>query len=311
MTAIVGIINKKGVAIAADSASTLKKKIINSGNKMLRLSNGIDAAVMIVNNSSLAQIPWEVIIRWYRRESGETKYDSLQDCIGSFIEFVNNKVLSRDDIPDERCLFDEEVTTNLVFAGYGAKDVMPTMCELYIYGIAHRKLLSKPGIGYRLSSSDHEATIYAQGQPEIIKSYIHGVIDGHIDRLIEGHINIFRDAAVNLSYEYLPTENALSFDHDSLPNIKKKLESVINQCKKESEEEWLNAVKNYSIQEMASLAENFIKATELRKKIMNEEEQVGGLIDLAIITKNDGFQWLNRKSWYDPSRGGQYGKFGI
>ena len=311
MTAIVGIINKKGVAIAADSASTLKKKIINSGNKMLRLSNGIDAAVMIVNNSSLAQIPWEVIIRWYRKESGEAKYDSLQDCIGSFIEFVNNKVLSRDDIPDERCLFDEEVTTNLVFAGYGVKDVMPTMCELYIYGIAHRKLLSKPGKGYTLSSSDHEATIYAQGQPEIIKSYIHGVIDGHIDRLIEGHINIFRDAAVNLSYEYLPTENALSFDHDALPNIKKKLESVINQCKKESEEEWLNAVKNYSIQEMASLAENFIKATELRKKIMNEEEQVGGLIDLAVITKNDGFQWLNRKSWYDPSRGGQYGKFGI
>ena len=311
MTAIVGIINKKGVAIAADSASTLKKKIINSGNKMLRLSNGIDAAVMIVNNSSLAQIPWEVIIRWYRKESGETKYDSLQDCIGSFIEFVNNKVLSRDDIPDERCLFDEEVTTNLVFAGYGVKDVMPTMCELYIYGIDHRKLMSKPEKGYRLSSSDHEATIYAQGQPEIIKSYIHGVIDGHIDRLIEGHIKIFRDAAADLPYEYLPTENALSFDHDALPNIKINLESVINQCKKESEEEWLNAVKNYSIQEMASLAENFIKATELRKKIMNEEEQVGGLIDLAIITKNDGFQWLNRKSWYDPSRGGQYGKFGI
>ena len=45
--------------------------------------------------------------------------------------------------------------------------------------------------------------------------------------------------------------------------------------------------------------------------MMAEEEQVGGLIDLAIITKNDGFQWLNRKSWYEPSRGGQYGKFGI
>ena len=60
-----------------------------------------------------------------------------------------------------------------------------------------------------------------------------------------------------------------------------------------------------------SLAENLIKATELRKKIMNEAEEVGGLIDLAVITKNDGFQWLNRKSWYDPSRGGQYGRFGI
>lgn len=33
MTAIVGILNKKGVAIAADSASTTKKKIINLATK--------------------------------------------------------------------------------------------------------------------------------------------------------------------------------------------------------------------------------------------------------------------------------------
>ena len=79
----------------------------------------------------------------------------------------------------------------------------------------------------------------------------------------------------------------------------------------ESEQDWLEAIKGYNLQKMASLAENLIKATELRKKIMNEAEEVGGLIDLAVITKNDGFQWLNRKSWYDPSRGGQYGKFGI
>ena len=79
----------------------------------------------------------------------------------------------------------------------------------------------------------------------------------------------------------------------------------------ESENEWLEAIKGYNLQEMASLAENLIKATEIHKKIIGDAEEVGGLIDLAIITKNDGFQWLNRKSWYEPSKGGQYGKFGI
>ena len=82
-------------------------------------------------------------------------------------------------------------------------------------------------------------------------------------------------------------------------------------CKKESEEDWLKAIKNYSLQEMASLAETLIKATELHRNIMFKEETVGGLIDLAVITREDGFQWLNRKSWYEPSKGGQYGKFGI
>jgi hypothetical protein len=62
---------------------------------------------------------------------------------------------------------------------------------------------------------------------------------------------------------------------------------------------------------MACLAENLIKATELHRKITFRQEEVGGLIDLAVITREDGFQWLNRKSWYEPSKGGQYGKFGI
>ena len=70
-------------------------------------------------------------------------------------------------------------------------------------------------------------------------------------------------------------------------------------------------VKGYNLQEMACLAENLIKATELHRKITFQQESVGGVIDLAVITKNDGFQWLNRKSWYEPSKGGQYGKFGI
>ena len=313
MTAIVGILNKKGIAIAADSASTTKKKIINSGNKMLRLSDVIPAAVMVVNNSTLATMPWEVIIRWYRKENGKTKFSSLQSCIDDFLAFVDKRVLTIDGIPDEYCEFDGDVTTHLVFAGYGENEFMPHIYERYIYGINHRKLMHKPNKGFELASEDKEVTIYAQGQPEIIKSYIHGVIDSHIDKLINGHITILKESIQRLSFEYLPEEEALLLDVNTMPTngFRKIFSSVIDKCKEESEKEWLDSIKDYNLQKMASLAENLIKATELRKKIMNEAEEVGGLIDLAVISKNDGFQWLNRKSWYDPSRGGQYGKFGI
>lgn len=313
MTAIVGILNKKGVAIAADSASTTKKKIINSGNKMLRISDVIPAAVMVVNNSTLATMPWEVIIRWYRKENGKSKFPSLQSCIDDFMAFVDKRVLNIDDIPDEYCEFDEEVTTHLVFAGYGGNELMPHIYERYVYGIDHRKLMHKPNKGFELTSEDKEVTVYAQGQPEIIQSYINGVVDSHIDKLINGHITILKESIQRLSYEYLPEEEAILLDVNALPinSFRKRLASVIDRCKEESKKEWLDSIKDYNLQKMASLAENLIKATELRKKIMNEAEEVGGLIDLAIISKNDGFQWLNRKSWYDPSRGGQYGKFGI
>jgi hypothetical protein len=87
--------------------------------------------------------------------------------------------------------------------------------------------------------------------------------------------------------------------------------SVFQQDNEESHQQWLDAIKHYTLQEMAALAKNLINFTELYHKLMCLDESVGGLIDLAVITLEDGFQWLNRKSWYNPSRGGQYGKFGI
>ena len=303
MTAIVGILNKRGVVIAADSASTLKKKIINSGNKMLRLTDKAPIAVMVVNNSALAGMPWEVIIRWYRKEYGNEQYDMLVDYISGFLTFVQNKVLDRDDVQKEKVLFDSEAISYLVFAGYGMKEQMPSIIECEVYGINRRNLLGQFHTGYQVSSQNKDVTIYAEGQPDIIKAYIDGVIDSRIDSIIDGHINILK----NCIYEISP-DRIISLSEES---VREKMKSIIDKCKMESQETWLNNIKEYSLQEMASLAENLIKATELHRKITDIEEEVGGLIDLAIITKNDGFQWLNRKSWYEPSRGGQYGRFGI
>ncbi len=44
--------------------------------------------------------------------------------------------------------------------------------------------MHKPNKGFELTSEDKEVTVYAQGQPEIIQSYINGVVDSHIDKLI-------------------------------------------------------------------------------------------------------------------------------
>ncbi|MBQ6194887.1 MAG: hypothetical protein IJK43_10800 [Prevotella sp.] len=303
MTAIVGILNKRGIAIAADSASTLKNKIINTGNKMLRLSDRAPIAVMVVNNSSLAGIPWEVIIRWYRKESGQEEFKTMQEYISSFYAFVQNKVLSRSDIQDDKTIFHNEAISYLVYAGYGMNELRPSIQEYEIYGIDHRMLLAKKNKRYEVYSPDKEVMIYSEGQPDIVKAYIEGVIGKREESIVDSQVEILKDCMMGVFYEPV-----FSLNEEKLTETFK---NVIERCKKESEEDWLKAIKKYSLQEMASLAENLIKATELHKKIADLEEQVGGLIDLAVITREDGFQWLNRKSWYEPSRGGQYGKFGI
>ena len=112
----------------------------------------------------------------------------------------------------------------------------------------------------------------------------------------------------DLLYQKDLYEQALNVDHEFIVN---KVKDLVQEHRIAHFKQWLEVIKKYSLQEMAALAENLIKATELHRKITFQQENVGGLVDLALITRNDGFQWLNRKSWYEPSKGGQYGKFGI
>jgi ATP-dependent protease HslVU (ClpYQ) peptidase subunit len=62
MTAIVGILNKQAVAVAADSAVTVGRgvKIYNTANKIFNLSKGCPVGIAIYGNAALNNcVPWE------------------------------------------------------------------------------------------------------------------------------------------------------------------------------------------------------------------------------------------------------------
>ncbi|MCF8362470.1 MAG: hypothetical protein K9G70_07585 [Prolixibacteraceae bacterium] len=77
MTAVVGILNKQGIAIAADSAVTVSgtnnRKVYNSANKIFTLSKYYPVSVSIYNNASFMGIPWEILIKEYRKQLDKKK----------------------------------------------------------------------------------------------------------------------------------------------------------------------------------------------------------------------------------------------
>jgi hypothetical protein len=54
------------------------------------------------------------------------------------------------------------------------------------------------------------------------------------------------------------------------------------------------------IEELASLAETLVMLESLKEKVTSPSESVGGPIDVAIITKHEGFVWAKRKLYFDP-----------
>lgn len=320
MTAIVGILNKRGIAIASDSAVTftnaiqevaiqnknekvisVKDKVVNSGDKMLRLKDNQPVAVMIVGNSLLTKLPWDVIVRWYRKQNDSSGFPKLKDYVQQLKGFVDSEIIAshiKNDV-----VFKENERTFLVFAGYGEDEAYPSICQYEVTGINKSKLQWQLS-GSANISSEQESNIFTSGQSDIIDAIELGIQNERIGVIRKRFQTLIED---------LLTQNLL----DSLigkidyPTIRQEVADLIRESGKEHLRQHLDAIKQFDLQKMACLAENLIKATELHRKITFRQEGVGGLVDLAVITREDGFQWLNRKSWYEPSKGGQYGKFGI
>lgn len=96
MSAEVILMNKNGIAIAADSAVTIgnKTKIYNTADKMFMLSKYAPVGILIYNSVSIMGIQLEIIIKQYRRKLGEKTFQTLKEYCDDFmsycIEFANN-----------------------------------------------------------------------------------------------------------------------------------------------------------------------------------------------------------------------------
>lgn len=92
MTAEIGVLNKNGVALAADSAVTITNKdivkVLNSANKLFNLSNYHPVGIMIYGNGDYMGIPWEIIIKEYREYLGRKPFDTLEGYCNDFFEFL-------------------------------------------------------------------------------------------------------------------------------------------------------------------------------------------------------------------------------
>jgi len=101
MTAVVGILNKHAIALAADSAVTINgengRKIFNRANKIFTLSKFHPVGVMIYNSASFMATPWETIIKVYRQQLGEQSFPSMQLYVEDFIRFLGEKNYFTDD----------------------------------------------------------------------------------------------------------------------------------------------------------------------------------------------------------------------
>jgi hypothetical protein len=100
MTAEILVMNKEAIALAADSAVTTfgEQKIFTSANKLFSLSKYHPIGIMIYGNASFMGIPWETLIKMFRKNIGNTEFDTLHEYATYFINFLMSDAIL---IPEE------------------------------------------------------------------------------------------------------------------------------------------------------------------------------------------------------------------
>lgn len=92
MTAEVALLNREAVALAADSAASLmgydQPKIYNSANKIFTLSPTEPVAAMVFNSGALGSVPWETIIKEYRREHGSKPRSTIEKYSKRLLKYL-------------------------------------------------------------------------------------------------------------------------------------------------------------------------------------------------------------------------------
>jgi hypothetical protein len=193
--------------------------------------------------------------------------------------------------------------SGLVFAGYGESEVFPSVTAYTVEGLIENKLryrlLTEAKVGLKNS-----AFIMPFAQSEVVRGFLDG-IDPEMEKLIRKfHGYVLSQYPIDL----------LSHIPDLSATKRKKLVAKLIAASQKSLQEFdkefdrfqrktlidpvLATVDVLPKDELAAMAESLVNLTSFKRKFSMDTETVGGPIDVAVISKGDGFVWIKRKHYF-------------
>lgn len=200
--------------------------------------------------------------------------------------------------------------TGLVFFGYGSKELFPSCIE-YRISIAMDKRIKYVFTQDVIIDNNNTATVIPFAQIDVTNTVIRAVEDDLRVKFYENYsksIKGFRDEIVlqmqksKAPQQFIDVLNALDLDKYSQSYRDAMNDHIASQYINPL----INTVSFLSKEDLADMAESLVRMTCIKRRITTQEETVGGPVDVAVITKGDGFIWMKRKHYFDPALNQQF-----
>ena len=198
-----------------------------------------------------------------------------------------------------------------VIAGFGEKDIFPSLESFHLEGIVYNKLKYKKHISQKIDFQT-TASLIPFAQSEMVAIFMEGV-DPSYRAVEQSYLSkIFSEYAVII------VDNIKGYTVEEKKKLKGKLVGIGKEILKDLGKKLGDYIeKTYSSpvttvismlpkDELAAMAESLVNLTSFKRKVTLESETVAGPIDVAVISKGDGFIWIKRKHYFKAELNAQF-----
>jgi hypothetical protein len=194
--------------------------------------------------------------------------------------------------------------SGVVIAGFGKTEIFPAYVEYEIEGFPIGNFLRYRQKRQSRIAFDNSAGVVSFAQKEMVQSFmtgIHPYYREHLDAYLRQVLTQYEQAIVK---GLGPMSKAkLSQFKIKLNKAGKIILDSLNDSLKTHQDDYhvspvLDAVEMLPKDELAIMAESLVNLTVLKRRMSTDEESVGGPIDVAVISKGDGFVWIKRKHYF-------------
>jgi hypothetical protein len=192
----------------------------------------------------------------------------------------------------------------LVFAGFGDKDYFPRLEEYRCHGLILGRSLFNRRKEVKISQ-DNAAELIPLAQAEMINTFIWGVSATSMSKMHGIFVK-----RLNELEDTLKTKNLIGKDVN-LDQLKSDTEDkirteVVEHFYETHQRPVRRVIASLPIDELAALAETLVYIESLKERVTSPAESVSGPIDVAVISKHDGFIWIKRKHYFNKELNPRY-----
>ena len=206
------------------------------------------------------------------------------------------------------------MSTGIVIAGFNEKEMFPSYIQFNI----HFNYDNEVKISNFDSLINYEGSaIIPFAQKDVMKTFMTGIDENIKDSIIR-YFNQFTKEYLKELKNNIDSNDKIK--NESLTEINREIDIFINETENQTrefmknveklEEKFtnpiLNSIGGLPKNELANMGESLIHITSLKRKISADLESVGGDIDVAIISKGDGFIWKKHKQYFKSDLNPQF-----